>query len=93
MRLRHEFTRALRTENLHLKSEPQSGLVLPLRIMGVDRGDRSVRSWAGVHVGIREAELRVIEGIEGFKAELQSQSLELNVLEEREIEIRNSRRT
>ena len=61
--------------------------------MGVDRGDRSVRSWAGIHVGIREAELRVIEGIEGLKAELQSQSLKLNVLEKREIEIRNSRRT
>jgi hypothetical protein len=51
-------------EILSLEGEPQSGLVLPLWVMGIDGGDSSVGSWTGIHIGIRKAKLRVIQGIE-----------------------------
>ena len=51
-------------DTLPLEGEPQSGLVLPLRVMGVDGSDRPVGSWAGIHIGIRKAKLRMIERIE-----------------------------
>jgi hypothetical protein len=53
----------------YLEGEPQSCVVLPLRVVGVDGGDGgdgAVGSRAGVYVGIGKTELRVIEVIKGW---------------------------
>ena len=76
-----------------LEGEPKSCLVLALRIVGVDGGDGAIGSGAGIYVWIGKAELRVIESVEGFEAQLDTKALELNVLEERKIKISDARRT